>query len=146
MQTLRPTVSIDEADNYFSSVLHSEDWNVTREQKEQALTYASVIISSAFEFSSEAYQTDDNGEIIWSDPIKAAVFEEARYLLMRNPAEIPAGLLNGISQASAGSVSATFDWSFVLPWICGAAKTLVGSLGTFIADGSGYCRSQLLAM
>ena len=45
------------------------------------------------------------------------------------------------------SVSATFDKSFVLPWICPVAKTLIGDLGTLVdGEEDSWVKSKPLAL
>lgn len=146
--TSRPNVSLVDAESYFASRLRSDLWNAADEEiKRQALAQASYLISGAFIFSDDAYSTDDEGVTTWDDRVVAAVCEEAYWLLGHDPSEVPEALFNGLVSASAGTVSATFDRSFVRPWICEAAKTLIGDLGTFIDnDSTGSLRTSLLAM
>lgn len=146
--TIRPTVSLVDAESYFASRLRSETWNAADESlKTKALTQASFLVSSAFVFYDGAYEEISGGEIVWDERVGAAICEEAAWLLDHDPASIPEALFNGISSASAGSVSATFDKSFVCPWICEQTKILVGDLGTFIgADSDSLVKSTLLAM
>lgn len=145
--TSRPTVSLVDAESYFASRLRSDVWNAADgEIKVQALAQASFLISGAFTFSDDA-RSNINGETVWDDRIKGAICEEAIWLLAKDPADVPSALFNGLSAASAGTVSATFDKSFVCPWICEAAKVLIGDLGIFLGnDSAGSFRTSLLAM
>ena len=139
----RPTVTISEADVYFASRLHSEKWDVADElSKSKALSQASFLVSGAFVFSENAFQTVDN-TVIWNERIKAGICEEALWLLEHNPNDIPESLFKGISTANAGSVSATFDKSFICPWICDSVKMLIGDLGTFVSDECSLQVTQL---
>ena len=105
-------------------------------------------MSSAFVFSSEAYEIDSvTRSVIWNKRIISAVCEEALWLLSHDPSNMPEALFQGVSSANAGNVSATFDKSFVLPWICPVSRTLVGSLGTFIAgDDNSYVHSNPMSL
>lgn len=144
---IRPTVSLAEANLYFTSRLRSTAWTAADEtSKSQALAQASNLVSGAFIFSEDAYRVEDD-VVTWDERISFAICEEALWLLEHDPSELPESLTKGIQSASAGSVSATFDKSFVIPWICGAVKTLIGDLGTFIGDSSeSSVRSTLLAL
>lgn len=146
--TSRPNVSLGDAESYFASRLRSDLWNAADEEiKRQALAQASLLISGAFTFFDGAFSTDEQGVTTWDDRVVAAVCEEAVWLLAKDPADVPDALFNGLVSASAGAVSATFDKSFVRPWICEAAKTLIGDLGAFLGDEStGSLRVSQLAM
>lgn len=142
-------VPLDEANEYFGLRLNTTVWdNANDEMRKQALSQAGMLISSAFVFSKEAYEIDSaTGSVIWNKRIISSVCEEALWLLTRDPSEIPDALFNGVSSASAGNVSATFDKSFVIPWICPVARTIVGSLGTFIAgDDDSYVHSTPMSL
>lgn len=145
---MRPTVSINDAESYFASRLRSEIWDAADEgSKTRALAQASFLISGAFVFSSNACEQDENGAVVWHERVIAAVCEEAHWLLSRDPSEIPDALFQGVASASAGGASATFDKSFVIPWICPIAKTLVGDLGTLIdSDDDSRVRSAPLPL
>lgn len=135
--TIRPNVSLEQAEQYFASRLHADAWNnADNSTKSKALTQAAFLLSGAFVFNDGAYVVSEESEITWDDRIVGGVCEEALWLLQKDPNEIPTSLFNGISSASAGSVSATFDKSFVIPWICEQVKILIGDLGTFVADDS----------
>ena len=144
---IRPTVSLAEANLYFASRLRSTAWTAADEtSKLQALAQASNLVSGAFIFSEDSYRVEDD-VVTWDERISFAICEEALWLLGHDPSELPESLTKGIQSASAGSVSATFDKSFVIPWICDAVKTLIGDLGTFIGDSSeSSVRSTLLAL
>ena len=140
-------VSLSDADSYFATRLRSDAWDAANDETRiKALAQASFLISGAFVFSDAAYSIDDEDAVTWHDRVIAAVCEEALWLLSRDPAQLPDALFQGVSSASAGSVSATFDKSFVLPWICPVAKTLIGALGTLIDDDTSYVRSTPLAI
>lgn len=144
----RPNVSISEADLYFASRLRTDEWdNSDNSTKSKALSQSAYLISGAFVFDDGAYtETEENG-VVWDDRIVAAVCEEALWLLQHDPNDIPTALFNGISSASAGSVSASFDKEFICPWICEQAKILVGELGTFIADDTeAFVKSTVLPL
>lgn len=147
--TPRLEVSVTDAENYFAKRLRATTWNAAdTTQKSQALTQASFLVSGAFVFYDSAFSIQDDGEtVVWDDQIVAAVCEEALWLLSHDPDAIPDALFKGISQASAGSVSATFDRDFVCPWICKTARLMVGDLGLFLGDDSeGSVKTSLLAM
>lgn len=145
--SIRPNVSLAVAENYFAARLRSDAWdNADVLTKTKALNQAAFLISGAFIFNDAAYVVIDD-TVIWDDRINAAVCEEAIWLLEKDPNEIPASLFNGIVSASAGSVSATFDKSFIIPWICDIVKILIGDLGTFIVDNSeARVETSLLAL
>ncbi len=147
--TLRPTVDASYADAYFGARLRSESWRAAdSDSKSQALTQASFLISGAFDFSEAAYEIDPTTEtIVWEPRICAAVCEEALWLLDHDPSELPSALFQGVVSASAGAVSATFDRSFVLPWIAPVVKTLVGDLASFNdPDDESHVKSTLLQL
>lgn len=146
--TPRPDVSLEDAEQYFAERLRATTWNAAdASQKTQALTMASFLISGAFVLYDSAFSIQEDGDVIWDDRITAAVCEEANWLLGHDPDAVPAALFNGISQASAGAVSATFDKAFVCPWICSAARLMVGDLGLFLGDDTeGSAKTTLLAM
>jgi len=135
--TIRPNVSLAGAELYFASRLYTDAWdNADNSTKSKALNQAAILVSGAFVFNDGAFVVSDESEVIWNERIIAGICEEALWLLGKDPNDIPSSLFNGISSASAGSVSATFDKSFVRPWICEQTKILIGDLGTFIADDS----------
>ena len=144
----RPIVSTMDAESYFASVLRTTEWDAAEaSKKEQALSQASFLISGAFVFNDSAYSTDSDGTTVWNERVVAAVCEEALWLLSHDPSDIPSALFNGISSASAGSVSATFDKSFICPWIYPLARILIGDLAVYVGDDSGATvRTTLLAM
>ena len=142
-------VPLDEANEYFGLRLNTTVWdNANDEMRKQALSQAGMLISSAFVFSQDAYEIDPKtGSVVWNSQIISAVCEEALWLLSHDPSNIPEALFQGVSSANAGNVSATFDKSFVLPWICPVSRTLVGSLGTFIAgDDDSYVHSNPMSL
>lgn len=144
----RPTTSVMDADSYFASVVRSTEWDAaTDSEKEQALTQASYLIAGAFILQDNSFAVNDDGSIVWNERIVAAVCEEAMWLLSHDPSELPDALTKGIVSASAGAVSATFDKTFVTPWICTLTRILIGDLGVFIGDEDGTnVRTTLLAM
>ena len=72
--------------------------------------------------------------------------EQAIYLLSLTLAIFPK-VISRIPQASAGSVSATFDKSFVRPWILETARILIGDLAFSALDSqSGTAVSQLIPL
>lgn len=146
--TPRLEVSLADAETYFANRLRTTTWDeADATQKSQALTQASFLVSGAFVLYDSAFSIQDDGTVIWNDQIIAAVCEQALWLLSHDPDAIPESLFKGISQASAGSVSATFDRDFVCPWICKTARLMVGDLGLFLGDDSeGSARTSLLAM
>ena len=142
-------VPLDEANDYFGLRLNTTVWdNANDDMRKQALRQAGTLIFSAFVFSKEAYEIDpETGSVVWNSQIISAVCEEALWLLSHDPSNIPEALFQGVSSANAGNVSATFDKSFVLPWICPVSRTLVGSLGTFIAgDDDSYVHSNPMSL
>lgn len=142
-------VPLDEANEYFGLRLNTTVWdNATDDMRKQALRQAGTLIFSAFVFSKKAYEIDSKtGSVVWNSQIISAVCEEALWLLSHDPSNIPEALFQGVSSANAGNVSATFDKSFVLPWICPVSRTLVGSLGTFIAgDDDSYVHSNPMSL
>lgn len=140
---LRPSITLADADNYFESRLRSNAWHESDDSvKNQALSQSSFLVSGVFVFSDNAYEIQ-NDEIVWDERIKAAICEEAIWLLEHNPSDIPESLFKGISSANVGGVSATFDKSFICPWICNATRMLVGDLGTFIGDEGSLQVTQL---
>lgn len=142
-------VPLDEANDYFGLRLNTTVWdNANDDMRKQALRQAGTLIFSAFVFSKEAYEIDPKtGSVVWNSQIISAVCEEALWLLTHDPSNIPEALFQGVSSANAGNVSATFDKSFVLPWICPVSRTLVGSLGTFIAgDDDSYVHSNPMSL
>lgn len=148
-KALNISVSLDEANNYFELRLNTTVWdNSNDDMRKQALRQAGTLIFSAFVFSKDAYEIDSQtGNVIWNYQIVSAVCEEALWLLTHDPSNIPEALFQGVSSANAGNVSATFDKSFTLPWICPASRTLVGSLGTFIAgDDDSYVHSNPMSL
>lgn len=147
MTSIRPTVSLNDAESYFATRLRSDSWSDAAEtDKAKALAQASYLISGAFVFTESAWELAGD-EIVWDDRVIAAICEEAIWLLERDPSEIPEALLTGILSASAGSVSATFDKTHVVPWICPTAKILIGDLGAFIGDGGeGDARATVLPL
>lgn len=146
--TPTPSVSVMDADSYFASVLRSTEWDTATElEKEQSLNQASYLVSGAFVFNDSAYEITDGQIVTWNERVVAAICEEAIWLLSHDPSEIPESLFKGISSASAGAVSATFDKSFVCPWICQIARILIGDLGAYIGDDAGATvKTTLLAM
>ena len=139
----RPSVDLVDANEYFTSRLRSNHWNDSEDSvKLQALSQASFLVSGAFELNDKSYIVKDN-KIIWNERIKAAICEEAIWLLKHDPSAIPEALFNGMSNASVGGVSVTFDKSFICPWICNATKTLIGDLGFFLGDEGSLQVSQL---
>ena len=145
--TINPTVTLEQAESYFAMRLRSTVWNeASEDDKNKALAQASSLVSAAFILDDSAHGVREDGTIIWNDRIIAAICEESIWLLGHDPSEIPESLFKGISQAAAGSVSATFDKSFVCPWICHAAVLLVGDLGVYLGDDDGSVKTTLLAM
>lgn|GEM_PF-2830176 len=142
-------VELEDAEAYFNTRMQADAWNAADDAtKTRALGQASFLISGAFVFSDSAYTIDaETGEAYWNTRIIAAVSEEALWLLTRDPSQLPDALFKGIVSASAGSVSATFDKSFVLPWICPVAKTLIGDLGTLVdGEEDSWVKSKPLAL
>lgn len=141
-------VDIDDAEAYFNSRLRPELWNAADEEtKKRALLQSAFLISGAFVFTDAAYYVDaETQAVYWNTRVIAAVCEQAVWLMARDPSEIPEALFKGIVSASAGSVSATFDKSFILPWICPVAKTLIGDLGIFLDDDSSWVKFKQLAL
>lgn len=148
MAAYNPTATLADADSYFASRLRSEPWDdATESDKRKALAQAAIVISGAFSFTTSAFEVDETtGAATWDARVIAAVCEEAFWLLTRNPDEIPESLFLGIASASAGGASVTFDKSFVLSWLCPAAKTLIGDLGTLIDGDESSVKTTLLAM
>lgn len=145
----RPEVSGEFAERYFAARLYASRWTSASEtDKEKSLAQASYLIASAFDFTSDAFEIDASGEIVWHERVMAAVCEEALWLLTRDPTLYPETLTLGLSQGAAGPVSATFDRRYIAPLICEASKRLVGRLGAFDGadDASGSCRSTPLAL
>lgn len=144
----RPAPSIAWANDYFNARLYADAWNNASEtDREKSLTQASFLIAGAFEFYESAYSIDARGAIHWNERALAAVCEEALWLLKRDPTHFPELLGAGISQASASSLSATFDRKALAPLICDAAKNLIGRLGAFegVEDEPRSCKSTPLA-
>ena len=144
----RPTIDVTSADAYFNSRLRSEKWNeADNDSKAKALEQASFLLTGAFTFKDNSFYLDENDEIQWHERITSAICEQAIYLLSFDPGDIPESLFQGISQASAGSVSATFDKSFVRPWISETARILIGDLAFSALDSqSGTAVSQLIPL
>jgi hypothetical protein len=71
-----------------------------------------------------------------SETVKVACCEEALWLMRRSD-EYPAALTNGLSQASAGSLSATFDKSFVAPLVADRIIQPLTEIGLNYIGGSG---------
>ena len=141
----RPIVELVYANEYFTLRLRSNLWNDSEDSvKLQALSQASFLVSGAFKFNDKSYIVKDN-KILWHERIKAAICEEAIWLLEHDPSKIPEALFNGMSNASVGGVSVTFDMSFICPWICNASKTLIGDLGTFLGD-EGSLQTTILSL
>lgn len=143
--TERPTVTLDIADNYFSSRLYADAWSkAPSEDREKALTQASFIIAGGFSFYQHAYAVDGYGKTHWHERVEAAVCEEALWLLKRDPTDYPELLTLGIAEAKAADLEAKFDRAFAAPLVCPAAKALIGELAAFFNDAS--CRSTPLAL
>lgn len=148
-KALNISVTLDEANNYFELRLNTTVWdNASDTMREQALSQAGMLVFSAFVFSPNAYETDaQTGSVVWNSQIISAVCEEALWLLQYDPSKIPETLFQGVASANAGNVSATFDKSFIIPWICPVSRALVGSLGTFIAgDDDSFVRSNPMCL
>lgn len=125
MTSLIGYTTLDVANYYFSKRLRSTDWeNASDEDKVKAIAQAEYLLSGCFYFY-------DNAQVngVWDIRVIVAVCEEALFLLKVDPTETPSALYLGISQANAGSASASFDKTFVAPLVCTAAKGLIGDLG-----------------
>lgn len=133
------SVSPEFADSYFRNRLHTGTWDTaTPEDKSKALSWASTIILGSFSWSEFAYSND-----LWALPVQYAVCEEALWLLRLDPSEYPEILTKGVSSAKTEPVQATFSKEFLAPFVCLAARKLVGDLGT-ITDGFGTVKSTML--
>lgn len=145
--TLRPIVSLAEADAYFADRLRSASWITADETaKRQALTQASTFISGGFVFYDNASSVGSDGSRTWDSRVTAAVCEEAIFLLENDPGTVPEFLTGGIASANVGSLSVTFSKEFVCPWICEAAKLLIGDLGVFIGDDAATAHTTSLSL
>lgn len=119
-------VTVAYADDYFTTRLNSSAWSsAVTATKQSALVTATETIEEKFSWrgvkatdtqalhwpASEAY--DCNGDAIDDTDIpgavKRAVCEQALYLLTFDATQTPVGIMQGISSASVGAVSAVFD-------------------------------------
>lgn len=141
-------ISLEQANEYFANRLRSDAWTAATETaKTQALAQATLLIGGAFVFGFSAYETTPDGATVWHERVRAAVCEEALWLLERDPSDIPTALFQGLASASASGASATFDKKFVIPWVCPVARTLVGELGTLVdSEDNSYVRTTLLKL
>lgn len=130
-------ISIDStwADNYFANRLYSDAWNnASIEQQSSALSMAGYIIDGAFVWKQAAYTVNREGIKTFADQIKAAICEQAIWSIQNNIFEYPEVLTKGFIEAEGGpDISITLDKEYVLPFLCRAAISLVGDLGT-LAD------------
>ena len=144
---LAPT--LEEAEAYFSARPRPAAWrDASPAEKTQALAFAAIVLESSFEFSDAARYTTGTGESRWRPRIVAAVCEQALWTLERG-GESNARLASlGVTRASVGGLSATFDRRAATTLVCDAARRLIGRLGLFVAldDGGGEITSTPLAL
>lgn len=144
---LAPT--LEEAEAYFSARPRPAAWHgASTAERSQALAFAALVLESSFEFSETAFYTTGDREPRPRPRIVAAVCEQALWTLERG-GESNARLASlGVTRASVGGLSATFDRRAATTLVCDAARRLIGSLGRFIAldDGGGEITSTPLAL
>ena len=120
------------ANPYFAKRLRSDVWDsASGDDRTKALTMATNMILSSFQFTDEAFFKDENDLDDCVEPIKMAIAEQALWLLKVDPTNYPELLTLGLASGSVGSVSATFRRDFIAPLICAVAKQLIGDYGTF---------------
>ena len=125
------------ADSYFSNRFSATVWNATSEEgRQKALNSASLIIDAMFTFPEGTFFVDANGLDLTSVRIRAAIAEQANWLLSVDPTVYPSVLTLGLASAGAAGASMSTDRTMLAPLVSNTAKSLIGSLGTFY-DASG---------
>lgn len=119
-------VSVADADAYIAIRLYSDEWNAAdTATKQAALATATATIDELYQWKGEKATStqelhwpatgavDCNGDDINSttipNAVKNAVCEQALYLLKFDALQTPTSIMQGLSAATVGSLSATFD-------------------------------------
>jgi hypothetical protein len=131
-------VTLDWAKEWFTvSRPKADEWNNADDSERQKyLNWASSLIRSTFTFPND-FVPENN------DRVRMAVCEQSLWL-MRRPDAYPEVLTMGLSQASAGPLSATFSKDFIAPLICESTVSLIGELGELSGTSSGLAVSKPL--
>lgn len=130
-------VTLEEAVIYFeTSRPYKELWDAADDSRRLLfLNWSSDVLLMSFRFRDDVLQAErDPGRS--TGRLKKAVCELTLHLMQRDPTKELALLTKGLSRASAGPLSATFDKRFVATLVPDHVKQLVGDLGEFIG-GSG---------
>ncbi|GHT43392.1 hypothetical protein FACS189443_7020 [Planctomycetales bacterium] len=115
-------VTMEWADEWFlTSRPQSEEWTAADSAtRQQYLNWASSLIRTMFIFPAN-FDFDN-------DTVRISTCEQALWLMRRTDA-YPELLTMGLSQASAGPLSVTFDKSFVAPLIADLIIPMLGEMG-----------------
>jgi len=123
------SVTLDWADNWFTtSRPKSDEWtNTEPEERQKYLNWSLTLIRTLFVFPNDFDSANET--------VKVAVCEQALWLLRRTD-EYPPALTQGLSQAAAGSLSATFDKSFIAPLVYAEVVNLLKSINVDFVGGN----------
>ncbi|MDR3235017.1 MAG: hypothetical protein LBT46_15380 [Planctomycetaceae bacterium] len=133
------TVPLEFATDYIaSSIPNAVQWESADETvRQQFLNAAAFVINKAFQFV-------DDFSLNTPDDLKIAVCFQTVWM-MRYPDRFPEALTKGLSNASAGALSAAFSKDFVAPMVCDDAILAVGSYGEYIFQTNSI-KSHLLGI
>lgn len=139
-------VTVDWADKFFSSRLHSHKWIETdNETRAIAISTATSLIEANFTFPKGTFKFNKcTHRYDCDDRIKKAICEEALWCLKFDPTDYPEILTKGFVEAdTAQYTSVKLDKDYITPIICRAAIAYIGNLGE-LNDGKGTYKPRLI--
>lgn len=149
--TANSYVSVEYCDDYIDTRLNASEWlAATDALKQSALVTATGTVEENFQWRGEPATTTQalhwpaegaincRGEEISSttipEAVKRAVCEQALYLLKFDATQTPTAIMQGLSQASVGSLSATFDALMTPETVQGRVKSILRCYGQMIGS------------
>lgn len=138
------SATLEDAEAYFGARLRADAWqSATADDKRRALAQAAMALDAACEFSEDAWRVKENGDVVWRPRIVAAICEQALWTLEYHDGATETLAALGVTRASVGGISATFDRARAEAFVCEAARSLVGRLGTFDSLDGGITSTPL---
>ncbi|MDO5579658.1 MAG: hypothetical protein Q4G69_00850 [Planctomycetia bacterium] len=140
-------ITLEEANLYFSERPWSNHWDSAEIAiKTKCLIWSEKLFKCSFLWSTSAFTVGQNGNEIPHDQIKAALCEQANWLLTHSIESGSDDIPAAIESFSVGSLSARFNNKEKEKWISSLAVQLIGKLGSPIRANSenGSIESSLL--
>lgn len=140
-------ITLEDANLYFSDRPWSGNWeNAERSLKIKCLNWSEILFKGSFLWANDAFTPNQEGIEIPHENIRAALCEQANWLLTHSIESGSNDVPDSIESISIGSLSAHFNQTENEKWLSSLAVQLIGKLGTPIrnSDENGSIESTIL--